>query len=69
MIQKAIGIESNPEVMDGLPVITGTRIPVYPILEMIEADMSLEGIRDEFPHLTTDQIRSVVSYAREITLH
>lgn len=69
MIQRANGIEVSPEVMDGLPVIAGTRIPVYLILEMLEAGMSLDMIHDEYPHLTLDQLRAAVSYARELVLH
>lgn len=30
-------IKIDPEIMDGLPVISGTRIPIYIILELIEA--------------------------------
>ena len=68
MIQRANGVEVSSEVMDGLAVIAGTRIPVYLILEMLEAGMSLNMIRDEYPHLTLDQLRAAVSYAREQVL-
>jgi uncharacterized protein (DUF433 family) len=68
MIQRANGIEVNQEVMDGLPVIGGTRIPVYLILEMLEAGLSLDAIHKEYPHLTIDQLRAAVSYAREQVL-
>ena len=63
MIQRASGIESNPEVMDGLPVIAGTRIPVYLILEMLESELSLDSILKEYPHLSIEQLRAAVSYA------
>ncbi|MFH1111039.1 MAG: DUF433 domain-containing protein [Planctomycetota bacterium] len=69
MIQRASGIESNPDVMDGLPVIAGTRVPVYLILEMLESGMSLDTIHDEYPHLTLDQLRAAVIYARELVEH
>jgi uncharacterized protein (DUF433 family) len=69
MIQRASGIESNPEVMDGLPVISGTRVPVYLILEMLESGLSLDAILQEYPHLTLDQLRAAVSYARELVQH
>jgi len=68
MIQRGNGIDVNPEVMDGLPVIAGTRIPVYLILEMLESGLSLDAIREEYPHLTLDQLRAAVSYARELVL-
>lgn len=68
MIQRASGIEVDPKVMDGLPVIAGTRIPVYLILEMLESGLSLDRILEEFPHLTIDQLRAAVSYACELAL-
>lgn len=64
MIQRANGIEVNQDVMDGLPVIAGTRIPVYLILEMLESGLSLDMILKEYPHLTLDQLRVAVGYAR-----
>lgn len=69
MIQRANGIDINADVMDGLPVIAGTRIPVYLILEMLESGLSLDAIREEYPHLTMDQLRAAVGYARELVLH
>ncbi len=69
MIQRANGIEVNQDVMDGLPVIAGTRIPVYLILEMLESGLSLDAILKEYPHRTMDQLRAAVSYARELVLH
>lgn len=69
MIQRASGIESNPEVMDGLPVIAGTRVPVYLILEMLESGLSLDAILKEYPHLTIEQLRAAVGYARELVQH
>ena len=62
-------IESNPDVMDGLPVIRGTRIPVYLILEMLESDLSIDQILVEYPHLTRDQIRAALRYARDLVVN
>ena len=69
MIQRATGIETDPDVMDGLPVITGTRVPVYVILEMLESGLSLDAIHEEYPHLTMDQLRAAVRHARESVEH
>jgi len=62
-------IESNPDVMDGLPVIRGTRIPVYLILEMLESDLSIDQILVEYPHLTRDQIRAALRYACDLVVN
>jgi len=59
-------ITSDPQVMDGLPVIRGTRIAVYLILEMLESGLTIEQIVAEYPHLTADQVRAAVRYARDL---
>lgn len=62
-------IKTNPEVMDGLPVIRGTRIPVYLILEVLESGMSLEQILIKYPHLKMDDIRAALRYARDLVVN
>lgn len=59
-------IISDPEVMDGLPVIRGTRIPVYLILELLEAGLTIEQIRVEYPHLSREQVQAAARYACEL---
>ena len=59
-------ITSDPQVMDGLPIIRGTRIAVYLVLEMLEAGLTIEQIVTEYPHLTADQVRAAVRYARDL---
>ncbi|MEK7757099.1 MAG: DUF433 domain-containing protein [Planctomycetota bacterium] len=53
--------------MDGLPVIRGTRIAVYLILEMLEAGLTIDQIVTEYPHLTADQVRAAVRYALDLS--
>ena len=55
----------DPEIMDGLPTLKGTRLPIYVILEMIEDGYSFEDIQKEYPFLTRDQIRAAIHYAAE----
>jgi uncharacterized protein (DUF433 family) len=49
-------IEANPGVMDGKPVIRGTRVPVELVLRKLGAGMSLEAILADHPRLTQDDI-------------
>ncbi len=57
-------IEIDPKKMLGKPVIKGTRIPVYLILELLAANMSFEDIKKEYPGLTDDDIRAALIYAK-----
>ena len=59
-------IEVDPKKLGGKPVIKGTRIPVYLILEMLANGMSVEEILKEYPELTEEDIREAVRYASRI---
>ena len=65
VLETDVGVVTNSEVMDGLPVIRGTRIAVYLILEMLEAGLTIDQIVNEYPHLTLDQVRGAVRFARD----
>ena len=58
-------IEINPEVCFGKPVIKGTRIPVYLILELLAAGMTKEEILKEYPELSEEDIKAALLYALE----
>jgi uncharacterized protein (DUF433 family) len=49
------GISVNPEIMGGTPVIEGTRIPVFVILEMLEGGYAAEAISQNFGGLIRDE--------------
>jgi uncharacterized protein (DUF433 family) len=52
-------IEINPDIMDGKPVIRGTRVPVELVLRKLGACTSPEAILIDHPRLTHDDIRAV----------
>jgi len=55
-------IVSNPKVLSGKPCVKGTRIPVYMVLELVEANISFDEIRSRFyPQLSEDDIRACVA--------
>ncbi|WP_202020421.1 DUF433 domain-containing protein [Mucilaginibacter mali] len=56
-------IEVNPEVRFGKPVIKGTRITVYDVLQWLASGMSQEEILSDFPQLTQDQLLACLAYA------
>jgi uncharacterized protein (DUF433 family) len=58
-------IESDPSVMMGKPVITGTRITVELILEKLAAGESIEQIIEAHPRLTKEAIRAALAFAAE----
>jgi uncharacterized protein (DUF433 family) len=57
----------NPNIYGGKPCIKGTRIAVYMILELLENGVSFEEIiRDYYPHVTKEDIRACLEYARAV---
>lgn len=47
----------------GRPVVTGTRMRVADILDMLGAGASEAEILDDFPYITADDIKSCLAYA------
>lgn len=58
-------IVTDRDIMDGIPTLRGTRLPVYIVLEMIEEGFSFDDIRKDYPFLTLAQIRAAVHFAAE----
>ncbi len=59
-------IATDPKVLAGQPVIRGTRIPVYLILELMAAGNSREEILREYPQLRDEDITAAIEYASQI---
>ncbi len=55
-------IKSDPGVMMGKPVITGTRVTVELILEKLAAGETVEQILDEHPRLTKEGVYAALAF-------
>jgi uncharacterized protein (DUF433 family) len=58
-------IEMNRDIMDGKPVIRGTRVPVELVLRKLGAGMSVEAILADHPRLTLDDIHAAQAFAAD----
>jgi uncharacterized protein (DUF433 family) len=58
-------IEINPDILMGKPVIAGTRIPVYLILNLLASGYDEDRIIEAYPSLTPEDIRAALSYAEQ----
>lgn len=59
-------IVSDPAVMLGKPVITGTRITVELILEKLAAGETLDQILEAHPRLTHEGIQAALAFAADV---
>ena len=65
MINYQEHLEINSEIRFGKPIIKGTRISVYDILNWLANGKTNEEIVFDFPELSIDDIKSCLAYAAE----
>ncbi len=58
-------VEVNPDILMGKPVIAGTRIPVYLILNLLASGYTQERILEAYPGLELEDIRAALQYAEQ----
>jgi uncharacterized protein (DUF433 family) len=56
-------IEIDSEVLAGKPVIKGTRIPVYLIIELLGNGLSEKDVLSQYPTLKKEDIKAALIYA------
>lgn len=60
-------IAVNPNIHFGEPCVSGTRIPVLSVLELVSEGLSFEEIiQDYYPDLEIEDIRACIQYAIEV---
>ncbi len=59
-----IGVRSD--VMMGKPCFTGTRIPVYLILQKLAAGETADEILAAYPQLKAEHVRAALKYAAQL---
>ena len=56
-------ITSDPKIMVGKPVVRGTRIPVYIVLNLIAHGKTTKQIIEDYPDLVEADIKACLEYA------
>ncbi|HKV23840.1 MAG TPA: DUF433 domain-containing protein [Candidatus Acidoferrum sp.] len=62
-------IETDPAVMQGKPVIRGTRITVELILRKLAEGATEADLLEDYPHLATQDIRAAIAYGAASVAH
>ena len=57
----------DPKIMVGKPVIKGTRIPVYVILNLLGEGCTFEEVIKDYPDLTKEDILAALKFAAQFT--
>jgi uncharacterized protein (DUF433 family) len=56
-------IVRDPQVLRGKPIIRGTRVPVYLIVEFVDNGVTPEQIVADYPDLTLEDIAAALDFA------
>ena len=59
-------VRSDPEILGGTPVFTGTRVPVKNLLDYLAAGDTLERFLEHFPSVTREQAVAALELAKDL---
>lgn len=59
-------ITQDPDILGGKPIISGTRMSVESILELLSSGMDIKEILKEYPHLKKEWIKAAIDYAAKL---
>jgi uncharacterized protein (DUF433 family) len=59
---------SDPEILGGTPVFTGTRVPVQTLLDYLEGGDTLDEFLDGFPSVSREQAIAFLEMAKDALL-
>jgi uncharacterized protein (DUF433 family) len=65
MAMKQPVVSRNPEVMGGVPVFCGTRVPLQTLLDYLEAGESIDDFLVGFPSVTRQQVIAFLEQAKD----
>ena len=57
-------VHSDPRILGGTPVFTGTRVPVQTLFDYLEAGDRLDDFLDAFPSVTREQALAALAIGR-----
>lgn len=60
----AVSVRSD--IMMGAPCVSGTRIPIYTVLEAVEHYGELRGAIKSYPRLTLEQVKDAIGFAKSV---
>ena len=61
-------INIDPEIMSGVPVFSGTRVPIKNLFDYIETGENIDRFIDDFPTVTKEQVVGILQLSENILL-
>lgn len=61
-------ITIDPDIVSGIPVFRGTRVPAEALIDNLEAGLSLDEFLENFPTVTREQAMQVLEFSKSALL-
>ena len=68
MTSKISVVHSDPDILGGVPVFVGTRVPIKTLLDYLESGDSLNEFLDHFPSVGREQAIAALELAKEMLI-
>lgn len=65
MLERQDILGSDPEILSGATVFTGTRVPVQNLLDYLSSGETLDSFLADFPSVSREQAQAALTLARE----
>ncbi|MEM1271102.1 MAG: DUF433 domain-containing protein [Bacteroidota bacterium] len=56
---------TDPEIMSGVPVFVGTRVPVHTLIDHLASGISLDEFLEDFPTVSREQAVAFLNLSEE----
>ncbi len=63
---KASVIYSSPDILSGMPVFPGTRVPIKNLFDYLESGDTIENFLNDFPTVKREQVIDVLEWAERV---
>jgi uncharacterized protein (DUF433 family) len=61
-----VEVVKDPEILGGLPVFAGTRVPLKTLFDSLIAGDSIEEFLEDFPTVSLSQVKAVLAEAEQV---
>ena len=68
MTSKISVVHSDPDILGGVPVFVGTRVPIKTLLDYLESGDSLNEFLDHFPSVGREQAIATLGLGKEMLI-
>jgi uncharacterized protein (DUF433 family) len=69
MPQPIPGVHTDPEILGGVPVFVGTRVPMRALFDYLENGHPLGEFLDDFPTVTKEQAAGVLEHVKRLAVN